>query len=90
MLNHQDLPKGSKLCNCNLLFIVEPDNLQPFVIGYFKEEIFDEDEIINNTDVTKSGSSKVMLNPRELFTKDFLLMKHPKIRPGSKVKGEFD
>jgi len=85
------MPKGSKLCNCNLHIIVEPENLQPFVIGYFKEEILDDDENINDPhDVTKSGSSKVMLNPRELFTKDFLHMKHPKIRPNNKVKGEFD
>ena len=86
------MPKGSKLSNCNRQIVVEPDNLQPFVIGYFKEEIFDDDDnLIDNTrDVTKSANSKVMMNPRELFTKDFLLMKHPKIRPNNKVKGEFD
>jgi hypothetical protein len=56
--------------------------------------ILDEDENLevsrNKTDVTKSGTSKTMMNPRELFTKDFLMMKHPKVRVNNKVKGEFD
>jgi hypothetical protein len=70
---------------------VEPEHLQPFVIGYFKEEIYDEDgETEESRNMSKSGTSKVMMNPRELFTKDFLMMKHPKIRPDNRVKGDFD
>ena len=61
------------------------------MIGYFKEEIFDDDDHLEESrnNVTKSGTSKTMLNPRELFTKDFLMMKTPKIR-SNKVRGEFD
>jgi hypothetical protein len=72
-------------------FLVDVDNIQPFVIGYFKEEIYDDDERLDDTkNKTKSGSSKVMINPRDLFTKDFIKMKHPKVRINNKVKGEFD
>lgn len=83
------MPKGSKP-TIYVTLLVDPENLQPFVIGYFKEEVFDEDETVEDNNLTKSGASKVMMNPRELFTKDFLLMKHPKIRPDNRVKGDFD
>ena len=46
--------------------------MQPFVIGYFKEEIYEEDPVDN---LTKNGQSKVYINPKSLFTKDFLKMK---------------
>ena len=61
------------------------------MIGYFREEIFDEDEQLEESrnNVTKSGTSKTMMNARELFTKDFLLMKHPKVRQRA-VKSDFD
>lgn len=51
--------------------------MQPFVIGYFKEEIYEEDPVVGET---KNGQSKVYINPRDLFTKDFLNMKTKNVR----------
>lgn len=48
--------------------------MQPFVIGYFKEEIYEEDPVEDS----KNGT-KVYINPRDLFTKDFLNMKSKNI-----------
>jgi hypothetical protein len=45
--------------------------MQPFVIGYFKEEIYEEDPV----DGDSKNGTKVYINPRQLFTKDFLNMK---------------
>lgn len=64
ILNSEELPRGA-----------DPEQMQPFVIGYFKEEIYEEDPI--EDDRTVNGNSKVYINPRDLFTKDFLKMKTP-------------
>lgn len=62
--------------------------MQPFVIGYFKEEIYEEDPV--EVESTKNGQSKVYINPRELFTKDFLNMKSKGIKAPSVLrKNEF-
>ncbi len=52
------------------------------MIGYFKEEIFEEDpadDLTKGSNKTVNASSKVMMNPRDLFTKDFIKMGHPKV-----------
>jgi hypothetical protein len=57
------------------LILGDPDH-PPFVIGYFKEELYDDD-----VDHDKTTNSNVYLNARALFTKSFVMMKHPKVRP---------
>lgn len=62
------------------------------MIGYFKEDIHEElteEERRLERNTTKDGSSNVYLNATRLFTKDFVMMKHPKVRQRS-IHGDDD
>ena len=59
---------------------IDPESVQPFVIGYFKEEVgVEEDEDKNGA--YKTASSNLYINARDLFSKAFVMMKHPSPRP---------
>lgn len=67
----------------SLTLFIDPESMQPFVIGYFKEEIYEEDPV--QVETTKNAQSNVYINPKELFTKDFLSMKTKNITAPSKL-----
>ena len=67
----------------SLTWYIDPESMQPFVIGYFKEEIYEEDPV--QVETTKNGQSNVFINPKALFTKDFINMKTKTVTVPSKL-----
>lgn len=65
-----------------MLKFLETTNMEPFKVGYFKEDIKyepTEADIAYYSTVIKENKKHSEL--KSLFTKKFLMMKHPLVRP---------
>ena len=63
-----------------MIFSLDHTNLEPFVIGYFQEFVQVEDSEYDKEYYKALGKKKFKMNPDNLFTKEFVMMKNPKVR----------
>ncbi|TNV74417.1 hypothetical protein FGO68_gene13451 [Halteria grandinella] len=58
----------------------EREALQPFVIGYFKEDV-KYDVTPEERELYRAVLGSIKATPEDLFDKNFVMMEHPQIRP---------